>query len=133
MKSKQNKKEDGARKYGSKEAAAAAFRAWKEAHAEDIEQANSARLEASLGKATALAAKVRAMTLHALPAWADLRAIDAIYAEGARLGLVVDHVIPLKGKDSFREPVVCGLHVAGNLRLLTKLENLQKGCRYESE
>jgi hypothetical protein len=28
---------------------------------------------------------------------------------------------------------VCGLHVEGNLRLLTKLDNLRKGNRYISD
>lgn len=130
MKNKQNKKEDRAKKYDSKEAASAAFRAWKESHAEEVEAVNSKRLEAGLGKVAALAAKTRAMTLQALPAWADLKAIEAKYAEAARLGLVVDHVIPLKGKDSQRQRVVCGLHVPANLVLLTKLENQKKGCRY---
>jgi len=126
MEIKKNKKEDRANKYGSKEAAAAAFKAWKEAHAEEIEQANSERLDASLGKVAALAAKARATAMGAMPAWADLKAIEAKYAEAARLGLVVDHVIPLGGKK------VCGLHVEGNLALLTSLENLKKGNRYEA-
>jgi hypothetical protein len=133
MKIKKNKKQDKAKKYGTKEEALAVYRAWQEANIEEVEAVNSKRLEASLGKATALAAKVRATSMGAMPAWADLKAIEAIYADAARLGLVVDHVIPLKGKDSLREPVVCGLHVAGNLRLLTKLENQQKGCRYVPE
>lgn len=39
-----------------------------------------------------------------MPAWADLRAMKGLYADAARQGLEVDHVIPLKGKE------VCGLH-----------------------
>jgi hypothetical protein len=97
--------------------------AWHERNADAIARLNSDRQEAGLGKANALNAKARAVALHALPAWSDLRAIAAIYAEAAKLGLEVDHVIPLQGKQ------VCGLHVAGNLRLLTKLENLKKGNR----
>lgn len=127
MKNKKKKKECKAKNYGSKEAALSAFKAWKEAHAEQIEQANSERLDASLGKATALAAKVRATAMGALPAWADHKAIEGLYAEAARLALEVDHVIPLRGE------LVCGLHVAENLRLLTKLENQQKGNRYVPE
>lgn len=98
--------------------------AWHERNADAIARANSDRQEAGLGKANALKAKARTTVMGALPAWANLKAIEAKYAEAERLGMVVDHVIPLKGKE------VCGLHVESNLRLLTKLENLKKGCRY---
>lgn len=111
----------------SKAEAEAAFKAWQDQHADSIDRANTDRQDASLGKATALAAKARATAMGALPAWADPKAIEAVYAEAARLGLEVDHVVPLKGKQA------CGLHVAGNLRLLTKLENQQKGNRYVPE
>lgn len=101
------------------------LKAWQERNADVIARINRDREEASLGKANAIRAKARATAMGALPAWANLKAIEAVYAEAARLGLEVDHVIPLRGQ------MVCGLHVEGNLRLLTKLENQQKGCRYE--
>jgi hypothetical protein len=50
---------------------------------------------------------------HAQPAWADRKAIDAIYLKAQQTGMHVDHIIPLKGK------IVSGLHVEGNLQLLT--------------
>jgi hypothetical protein len=109
----------------SKAEAEAAFKAWQDQHADSIDRANTDRQDASLGKATAFAAKARATSMGAMPAWADPKAIEAVYVEAARLGLEVDHVIPLKGKQ------VCGLHIEGNLVLLTKLENLKKGNRYE--
>lgn len=102
-------------------------KAWLMRNADAIERLNSDRQEAGLGKANAIKAKARTTAMGALPAWADLKAIEAKYAEAERLGMVVDHVLPLKGKQ------VCGLHVAGNLRLLTKLENQQKGNRYVPE
>lgn len=52
---------------------------------------------------------------------------SAIYEECARLRVatgidyVVDHVWPLKGKNS------CGLHVPWNLRIITREENTAKG------
>lgn len=107
--------------------------AWLILNADAIARLNSDRQEADLGKANAIKAKARAMAMGAMPAWADLKAIEGLYAEAARLGLVVDHVIPLKGKDSQKQRVVCGLHVPENLVLLTKLENLKKGCRYVPE
>jgi hypothetical protein len=111
------------RKIMSKEEA----EAWHERNADAIARLNSDRQEAGLGKANALNAKDRAIALRALPAWSDLKAIERLYADAARQGLEVDHVIPLKGKQ------VCGLHVAGNLRLLTKLENQRKGNRWIPE
>lgn len=115
------------KQYGSPGEAAAAFRAWKEENAATLERVNAQRLEASLGKANAWNAKARATAMGALPSWSDLKAIEVIYAEAAVLGLEVDHVIPLRGQ------MVCGLHVEGNLRMLTKLENQQKGNRYVPE
>jgi hypothetical protein len=97
--------------------------AWHERNADAIARLNRDRVEAGLGKANARNAKARAIALHALPAWSDLKAIEGLYAEAARLRLEVDHVIPLRGKQ------VCGLHVVDNLSLLTKLENQRKGNR----
>lgn len=62
---------------------------------------------------------------RAIPAWADPKAISAVYAERDRLNrrgrnLVVDHIVPLKSA------FVCGLHVADNLQLITPAENYAK-------
>jgi hypothetical protein len=125
-----------ARKRMTKEEALAVFRAWQERNADEIARANNDRLEAGLGKANAIAAKARAMALSALPAWSDLKAIQGIYAEAARKGLVVDHEIPLVGKDKQGKKgkqIVCGLHVPENLALLTKAENQKKGNRYSPD
>lgn len=67
----------------------------------------------------------------ATPAWADLTAIKAIYAEAVRLqretGVKhhVDHEIPLK------HPLVCGLHNEFNLRVIPAGENQSKGNSFE--
>jgi hypothetical protein len=64
---------------------------------------------------------------RATPPWADLERIKAIYIEAARLGLSVDHIVPLKGKK------VCGLHVENNLQFLTRLDNIRKGNRFDPD
>jgi len=68
---------------------------------------------------------------QATPQWADLDAIKALYREAARLkretGLEwhVDHEIPLK------HPLVCGLHVPANLRVIPRDANQSKGNKFE--
>ena len=69
-------------------------------------------------------AKRRAAQLQAIPSWANLDKIKAIYIEAKQTGLVVDHIIPLQGK------LVCGLHVENNLQLLTASENSQKHNKF---
>lgn len=75
------------------------------------------------------AAKRRARKLHATPAWADLKAIRAIYNRAAfltrrtRIAHHVDHFYPLQGE------TVCGLHVEGNLQILPATENIRKRNR----
>ena len=59
----------------------------------------------------------------ALPAWADLKAIERLY-ENCPEGMQVDHELPLRGK------FVSGLHVEANLQYLPGVENNRKGNRY---
>lgn len=114
-------------KHGSKEAAVAFFRQWQERNEGSITDYNAVKAEANLGKANAYNAKARAISLNALPNWADLDAIESIYTEAAQKGMHVDHIIPLKND------MVCGLHIALNLRLLSPLENLKKGNRFNED
>jgi hypothetical protein len=114
-------------KHGSKEAAGAFFRQWQERNEGSIADYNALRSEANLGKANAYNAKARAISLNALPRWADLKTIEQKYVDAARLGLVVDHVVPLKGN------FVCGLHVEENLELLSQEANLRKGNRFDDD
>lgn len=69
-------------------------------------------------------ARRRALEKRATPKWANLDAIEAIYADADRRKLEVDHVVPLQSKR------VCGLHCEANLRPLSKRLNRQKNNRY---
>jgi len=66
-------------------------------------------------------AKRRAAKKSAMPCWADPNAIRDIYRRAALEGKHVDHIVPLQ------HPLVCGLHIAANLQLLTPEENMRKG------
>lgn len=71
-----------------------------------------------------------ALQRQASPTWADQKEILAIYEEASRRKLEtgqcwhVDHIVPLKSK------FVCGLHVQGNLEILTAAENIAKSNRH---
>lgn len=67
----------------------------------------------------------------ATPAWADFDAIASVYklrdkvTQETGVEHHVDHIVPLAGK------MVCGLHVAANLRVIPAAENLRKSARFE--
>lgn len=76
--------------------------------------------------------KYYAARKQATPKWADMEAIEKIYAEcrarnkkARRKAYQVDHIIPLRGK------LVCGLHVEGNLQILTKAANRKKNNKFD--
>lgn len=69
--------------------------------------------------------------LNATPLWADLEAIQAVYAEAAliteKTGIKhhVDHIIPLQGR------LVSGLHVEYNLQIISAQDNVVKSNKFE--
>lgn len=84
----------------------------------------------------ALNAARRARKLNATPQWADTNKIQEIYSDchlintickmyGAADTFVVDHVVPLQGKN------VCGLHVENNLEIVLATYNAQKHNKHE--
>jgi len=81
-------------------------------------------------KANRLKAERRARKLRQTPSWADKEAVEAVYLEAQlkskETGIAhhVDHMVPLKGE------TVSGLHVQGNLQVLTYKENSSKGNRH---
>ncbi len=83
------------------------------------------------GKIQARWALRKSRKLRAVPKWADLNKIKEVYQECRRLteetGIKyhVDHIIPLVN------PIVSGLHVLENLRIIPATENLKKNNSYE--
>lgn len=101
--------------------------AWKASNPERAKAAYRRCYEASRHLYIARARSRRTRLALATPGWANQSEIAAIYREAARLGMHVDHVIPLQGK------LVSGLHVPANLQLLPPVENMKKGNKYACE
>lgn len=87
-------------------------------------------------KVAAWQAKRRASKLKATPPWLskeELFQIEQLYQSAKTLSEFheepyhVDHIYPLKGKNS------CGLHILANLRVIPARENLSKGNRLIQE
>jgi hypothetical protein len=106
----------------------------RERYHTDIDAARTrqnAYLDANRGKARAWRMKRIAQQLSATPRWADMRAIEMIYAVAARVSSCmgipheVDHVVPLQGAIG-RRRVVSGLHVEYNLRVVSRSANRMK-------
>ena len=78
-------------------------------------------------------AKRRAMKLERTPPWVDHEEIKELYTEAKEkeeeIGEVhhVDHIVPLQSD------LVCGLHVADNLRVIPATENLSKHNKHDPE
>lgn len=71
-----------------------------------------------------------ATRMQAMPIWANNFFIEEIYdlaqirTKATGIEWHVDHIVPLQS------PIVCGLHVEQNLRVITALENRSKGNRH---
>jgi endogenous inhibitor of DNA gyrase (YacG/DUF329 family) len=75
---------------------------------------------------TKLSAARRAKQRSAVPAWldrADLFWVEYYHRAAKDLGLTVDHIVPIKGRDR------SGLHVWWNMQLLSRSRNAAKGNR----
>lgn len=62
-----------------------------------------------------------------IPKWVRIADFDAVCRRALRKGpeYVLDHVVPLK------HPLVCGLHVPWNLRVVLKATNWRKGNSFD--
>jgi len=96
--------------------------AYKERNKEKIKTYNKAWAQRNAGKITAYARAYQLSKERAMPSWLSLdqlKQIEDMYTNRPE-GYHVDHIMPLKGKNS------CGLHVPWNLQYLPASENLKK-------
>ena len=86
---------------------------------------------ANPGWGTANAKAYEMAKRRAIPPWANRSAIAAVYraarAKSRETGEPwhVDHIVPIQS------PIVCGLHVEANLRLLPALDNILKSNTWD--
>ena len=105
--------------------------AYNAEHRDRLHALGAAYYEQNKGRYRAWSVARKEAVNRATPAWADKVAIEAIYIEAERLtretGVQheVDHEYPLRGK------LVCGLHVAENLRVLTQEANRKKAAKFD--
>lgn len=112
----------------NREKAHAATKTWRESNLDKARARSIKWARENKARAYALTAKYHADKLQRLPAWADVSAIDLIYAEArkqreAGMDVHVDHVLPLRGR------LVSGLHIPENLQIIPALFNRQKSNR----
>jgi 5-methylcytosine-specific restriction endonuclease McrA len=98
---------------------------WK-LNKEKVKQTNKAWANKNPGIWTFYGAKRRASIRKRTPKWADIKKIKEIY-KNCPDGMVVDHIIPLRGKE------VSGFHVENNLQYLTPEENAKKFNKLEKQ
>lgn len=110
-------------------------RAYRQKNAERLKQSDRERATA---RRIANPGLIRAYNIarkhgekRATPVWANKAELNAVYLEARRLqaedGIErhVDHEVPLK------HPLVCGLHVPANLRVMTASENMIKHNQFQ--
>lgn len=103
---------------------------WAVANPERVREVRRLWYDANAGKRAQYGKDRRFRMALATPLWADMTAIQDIYEQCARQAAEssiphdVDHEIPLI------HPLVCGLHVQGNLRVMTARENRKKHNKF---
>ena len=115
-----------ARKYREKsgDKVRAYRRSWYEQNKDMLREYRRNYIKQNPGFNRAASARHRALVLQRTVSWADLEEIKRVYKDCPD-GMVVDHIIPLRGK------TVSGLHVAPNLQYLTFGENSLKSNKFE--
>jgi len=95
-----------------------------EQYAQKMREWRKAWAAKNAAKVLAKTRRYQAQKIKALPRWANLKAIEAVYVKARESGMHVDHIVPLL------HPLVCGLHCEANLQLLTPSQNWSKNNRY---
>lgn len=109
------------------------YREWRINNIDRRKIHNREYLKQNRGRVNYRIKKRYAQKRNAVPKWADLNAIDAIYKKAAEMKRLtglryeVDHIYPLQGK------IVSGLHVENNLQILLKEDNIKKGNKMPEE
>ena len=106
---------------------AASNKAWRKANPEKSAASKKSWKQKNAGAVCAAHAKRRAAKLQRTPVWSETENIKGVYVEAQRQQMQVDHIIPLQGE------LVSGLHVWGNLQLLTPKDNYSKGNTFDVE
>lgn len=103
---------------------------YRETHKEQIKAWHANHNKTHRAELNARLWKYRAAKRRALVKWADIKAIQVIYAKCHRLSKWldlkhhVDHIVPLQSD------FVCGLHCEANLRIISESDNISKGNRH---
>jgi hypothetical protein len=109
---------------------------WREANAASLRNVSRSRYQKDRLTLLTLTVKTRAHAPEAVPVWLtkeQWQEIAAFYELAQQTTIatgvlhVVDHIWPLKGKNS------CGLHVPWNLQVITHARNVAKGSREPEE
>lgn len=104
-------------------------KAWRELNSDRNKETNATWKRTHSDKVADSRARRRAAELQAIPAWADFDRIAKIYELAKQLRELgcevhVDHIVPLQS------PLVCGLHVHDNLRVILATDNASKANRH---
>lgn len=120
------------RKYraGNTEKESERAKRYRSLHTEALKESTRRYHTENPGLKAAWDADRRAQKKSAMPPWVDRTAIAAVYREARKrteetgIQWHVDHIVPLKNE------LVCGLHVAHNLQIITGTENMSKHNKF---
>jgi hypothetical protein len=117
---------------GGKKRQARLSKLWAERNPDRVKAAHKRWYQRNLEHARLQLAIAQGKRRRRYVSWANLDAMAAVYAKAALLrrttgcSYVVDHIVPLRGRE------VSGLHVENNLRIIERSENARKSNKWES-